>query len=354
MAIYDHPATLAYLTSRPLFQMRDMSDAQLKSVTNQLRKYRNSAAAQTMVVPDSEAVLFYAYNHAMALISQRYAAHEPLPDDLLEVASTYVDMASQQAVRAFYYLILICTREARHAHNTYAQLGAINNKFGGSLGTWLHNHDGDEEIIENGLMNSTPNTPIGPYVQMLQWVFYNLSFSSSFGGQPWGQVTDCLVSFVKGEFSAEMMLDTNWTLAHNNGPIFNKGHLYKHYTAQLQELLDVQRSGQIPHLVIAGSDPYSPPKKGDPALEDHLRMVHHMAILRKHFPDQISDEVDWNLVAATAVTGVAQKHGAKKPEKADIPPALKVNVKAKVDIANSFEVMPGVYLPKVKRAKKAA
>ena len=62
-------------------------------------------------------------------------------------------------------------------------------------------------------------------------------------------MTDCLVRFVSGEFSAEMMLDTVWTLAHNGGPIFNKGQFYA-CTANALRILDVQRSGQIPEAVL--------------------------------------------------------------------------------------------------------
>lgn len=61
------------------------------------------------------------------------------------------------------------------------------------------------------------------------------------------------------------------------------------------------------------------------------------------------------MVATTAVTNVASEHGFKKQPKDDTPSAINVNAKAKkLDPASSFEVMPGVYLQKVKRAQKAA
>ena len=54
-----------------------------------------------------------------------------------------------------------------------------------------------------------------------------------------------------GKTSMEMMLDTAFTLAHNNGPIFNKGMMYSHYNASnLYRILDVQRSGQIPEMIL--------------------------------------------------------------------------------------------------------
>lgn len=55
------------------------------------------------------------------------------------------------------------------------------------------------------------------------------------------------------------------------------------------------------------------------------------------------------------MTNVASEHGFKKQPKDDTPSAINVNAKAKkLDPASSFEVMPGVYLQKVKRAQKAA
>src|SRR5208283_4005185 len=91
---------------------------------------------------------------------------------------------------------------------------------------------------------------IGTFCKGLAWQFYKCKWAGGYGGKKWGVVTDCLARFVTGEFSAEMMLDTVWTLAHNGGPIFNKGQFYACYGHTLYRILDVQRSGQIPEAVL--------------------------------------------------------------------------------------------------------
>ena len=91
---------------------------------------------------------------------------------------------------------------------------------------------------------------IGKFCEALAWQFYHCKWAGGYGGKKWGVVTDCLVRFVKGEFSAEMMMDTVWTLSHNSGPIFNKGQFYGMYGHNLYRILDVQRSGQVPEAVL--------------------------------------------------------------------------------------------------------
>jgi hypothetical protein len=82
-------------------------------------------------------------------------------------------------------------------------------------------------------------------------VFHTGKFSGGFGGEAWGAIADVLNDYVHGKLTAEMMLDTAFTLCHNNGPIFNKGMLYDGYTSDIYTILDVQRSGQVPQLVYS-------------------------------------------------------------------------------------------------------
>jgi hypothetical protein len=85
-------------------------------------------------------------------------------------------------------------------------------------------------------------------------MFYNGVFSPGFGGRAWGAIADCLVSFVDGTYSPEVMLDVVWTLCHNNGAIFNKGMFYESYTNTLYRILDIQRSGQIIEACLSDKD----------------------------------------------------------------------------------------------------
>ena len=52
-----------------------------------------------------------------------------------------------------------------------------------------------------------------------------------------------------GTTSMEMLVDTGYTLAHNGGPIFNKGMMYTHYDSHFLTILDLQRAGQMLDLL---------------------------------------------------------------------------------------------------------
>jgi hypothetical protein len=53
----------------------------------------------------------------------------------------------------------------------------------------------------------------------------------------WGNIADTLRHLVTGELSPEMFCDLGFALAHNNGPIFNKGkHPHPSYWAARSSL----------------------------------------------------------------------------------------------------------------------
>jgi hypothetical protein len=231
----------------------------------------------------------------MSLIQAEFDKFEPLPDDVLKFVEAYHSVMVPKAVRAFYYLLLICTRESRHNQSLHSDKGKIAELFGKNVADFHTSVNGGESSIHQALLSSPPAAPIGEYVKSLQWAFYNSSWSHSFGGPKWGAVADCLVRFVTGEFTAEMMLDTNWTLAHNGGPIFNKGMLYSHYNAHhLQMLLDVQRSGQIPEVIREGT-----------YLKSYVEpdLMVWVNWLQDRYPEKIGKFVDWYTVEALGSIG---------------------------------------------------
>ena len=170
-----------------------------------------------------------------------------------------------------------------------------------------------------------------------------------------------LASFVKGEFTAEMMLDTVWTLSHNNGPIFNKSVFYAHYdAANLLRILDVQRSGQVPEAILH-----------DKVIGDYSEsaLMLWMIQLSERFPE-IGAYVDWFKVEALGGLG---SYVAGKNEQAKlygVPPEVKAsqakafeeaNKKAGIEAAQAalakaefdkkyFTVMPNVHVEKFQRA----
>ena len=150
-------------------------------------------------------------------------------------------------MRAFYYLLLICIRESRHNKSLAQDLPKIKATFGVAVADFLTGINGGEAGIHAKFLKAPPACAIGPFVDCLRWQFYHSKWTSGYGGKAWGTVADCLVRFVTGEYSAEMMLDTVWTLAHNNGPIFNKAHVLLHvFGTRCSEYLMCSAPGRCP------------------------------------------------------------------------------------------------------------
>ena len=150
-------------------------------------------------------------------------------------------------------------------------------------------------------MQNPPATTIGNFLECVAWQFYKCAWSSAYGGKAWGNIADCALKFVKGEFTAEMMLDTIWTLEHNTSTVFNKGHFYASpNTAALQRILDVQRSGQVPHLIVEGDV-----KVATTHIEGYVAMELKEAIneARALWPSEIGEHVDWQQVQSLGALG---------------------------------------------------
>ncbi|WP_266032641.1 hypothetical protein [Brucella intermedia] len=370
MALTDPKNTLAYHQSRVLTSNRDMSNVPVHMVSAALKKFKAADTASN-TVPEKEALWFYGMNHGVALISSRYDPLQPLEKWDLEWVEAYHSRMVPMAMRAFYYLLVICTREARHNKSLSADVPKMVAKFGDATAKWFKMSGGEGSIHEK-LVSSPPNTTIGNFVECIRWQFYNSIWNGGYGGKKWGQVTDCLARFVNGEFTAEMMLDTIWTLSHNNGPIFNKGHFYSMYSHTLMRILDVQRSGQIPEAVM---DDAQISKFAD------KQMVGMFKQLKERFPEDIGDYVDWYVVEAlgsvhkypSEKTVQVDKYGmsekaseaekkaaalaqAKKDAEAAAKKAAKEKAaKEKAEFEkNWFVVMPELHVKKIELVREAA
>ncbi len=248
--------TLAYqLKSRPGTLYRDMGDVKVASVAKAVTQFMNLDGEKD-TKPEVDALWFYLTNHAVADVRARFDEHEPL-GNFLPLIEEYHKVLNLKTVRMFYYLLMICTRESRHMHGDTikSDLGlSINLPFKKFIDKIAGN--GSDGVIDK-FKNGPPDMKIGDFTRGLVHCFDNGSWSHGYGGKKWGKVAHCLNEFVHGRYSAEMMMDTAFTLSHNNGPIFNKGMMYTNYNkAQLLKILDVQRSGQIPQMVASGESLY--------------------------------------------------------------------------------------------------
>jgi hypothetical protein len=247
--------TLAYqLKGRPLTLKRDLSGVPITGVSSTIRQFAQEFPDHAQ--PEGEAIMFYLANHAMKELAFRFDPLEPLPDWALHIADEYHRVSAKIAARAFYYLILITAREARHnsQKNTSEWKVKIKNQFGaGPMMALLHYpDDNDIEEVTGVFDQYAPDATLGDICRSITFTHYEGSFSGGYGGPKWGNVSDCMTQFATGQSTAEVMLDTVWTLVHNGGPIFNKGMLYHYYNGNaLQQVLDIQRAGQIPRMVLA-------------------------------------------------------------------------------------------------------
>lgn len=281
----------------------NLSSRHLSLTAVETKRYREDCGT---VSPDVRALEFYAMNHYYSMVSQKFTRNEVLPAWAIEVCEGYERVLIDQGYRLMHYIICIIAREARH---TFAPTDALMGKLkvigGDQMNAFLAliRNSSESEAV-NSYMNKTPDVPIGPYVRSLECVFDSGKWSSSYGGKPWGQIARTLGDFLYGKVSLEMMCDTAYTLAHNNGPMFNKGMMYDMYGSKegFMMILDVQASGQIPELILARSKyPYL----------QNLSMpglVKFTELMLCNLPDEFGIEVDWQKVEDAQAHKEGQKH----------------------------------------------
>lgn len=251
MKFVPYGSTRHYL-SIPQVVPQDLSLVKLSQAAKGVKEFWLNPD-QSEISPDQAAVTFYTLNHLASLVQREFHPLEPLPEWAALVMEAYAKCLVEQGQRMFSYLLLITTRESRHLDTStlgYAWWSHFTGTYGHEAKSWNQAISGGNSIeVAKKLCNTPPNMALGKYVGSLSHLFHQGSFGSSFGGGPWGKIADCLLQCVEGKTSLEVMVDGAYSLAHNNGPIFNKGMLYDGYGNEFLKILDVQRSGQMPELV---------------------------------------------------------------------------------------------------------
>jgi hypothetical protein len=259
--------TLAYqLGVRPALQFRDMSSVPLKQVVKSMNDFMELNNAYDWIDPKcgktealkgdphKDAVIFYLLSHTAQTLRQQYHPLEPLPPKVLDLMDLHAEQMAMRGTRLFYYLLAICTREARHASGYHGQVPKSNlrKKYGQAC------IDFHEKVMEESegdalklLKDSPPDVSVGQYLGYMteQFKKTNCVYGHAFGGDPWSDIARTAWDFCKGELSLELMMDKAFALEHNTAAIFNKPVLYEYSHGDLKKILDVQRSGQIPQLV---------------------------------------------------------------------------------------------------------
>ncbi|NIT54881.1 MAG: hypothetical protein GWN00_01135 [Aliifodinibius sp.] len=205
--------------------------------------------------PYREAMDFYLLNHVYSETINKKHRCMPLTQNERVFESLYFSVVENIGVKAFYYLFLICFREMRHmktaTYNDHPLMNKAIKFYSSDTVNLLKNivSMSSENIFEF-LRNNHSEVQVIPLVAAVKFFFDNGKWSKGYGGKAWGRVTKCLLMFLQGDITFEMMVDTVWTLAHNNGPIFNKGYGY-YKVKHLITVLDIQRSGQIPNMFFS-------------------------------------------------------------------------------------------------------
>ncbi|QIN95303.1 hypothetical protein DLP3_140 [Stenotrophomonas phage vB_SmaS_DLP_3] len=333
---YRSKDTVASLLAIPQARPVDMTQINAQSVAKRIRLYRSSCGKAS---PDGQALRFYGLNQCMAVIAKKYGQHGVLPPHMKAVAEAYVRELVAQTERMFGYMLLITTRESRHVHSAKndfekkfaAQFGKAANDF-----NQLINGSGSDGAVERFLENA-PDMPIGTYARSLEWCFFHGGFNGSYGGKPWGNIAKTLADAVTGVTSMEIMVDTAYTLAHNNGPIFNKGMMYSGYTDAIYKILDVQRSGQVVELCRSG------------VMSAHLKEKDLLPLFDavvKEFPEEFGEYVDWIKVEKL---GSVKKYPHEIAEqKKKYGEALGPEFKG-MKVNGKIEIFPEIYVTLMKR-----
>ena len=360
MSLLDPTNTLSYHASRGLCVHRDMGAVPTAKVAAMIKSALGINKAKPQ--PEACALNFYFLNHGKGVLGQTYHSLEPLPKEDVLFLEKYHRMANDEAIRAFYYLLLICVRRSRHVDATGALQKQVAAQFGQACSDFNQQID---NIGSHGsyqyFLSQPPSANIGDFCRSLQYIFYKGHFHSGFGGPAWGAVADCLVSFVTGEYSAEIMVDTVWTLCHNNGPIFNKGMFYYEHTSTLIRILDVQRSGQIAEACLSDNEI---------AKYASGPLINAIEGFSKRHPGHFGSYVDWYAVEARGAVNSypqdkvvqAQTYGLNEKQVAMMDEAQKnkfADAKAKAEIAknyskHNFEYWPGKTVPILIKPKARA
>jgi hypothetical protein len=261
---------------------------------------------------DVAAVHFYLLNHAAAVIAQRRDPLEPLTPEELAVLKMYVDVATPIAARLFYYMLFITTREARHNKSSVSsKLSAVHKEVSKDypgidvslvekMFDFTTSAPDASGILNHMLVGQTKEFPLGAYTRTVAAVFYKCSWSSAFGGPKWGNIADALHAFSSGQWSAEMLADTAFTLAHNGGPMFNKGMLFSHHGGNFMTILDMQRAGVVPLWL----------EKEGSGFHDNV-----YSTVKKSLPEIFEGELDYAKVKSLGALGdYSKKASMVKPK----------------------------------------
>lgn len=286
--------TFAGFHAYGVYQHLDFGDRPLAPVVGLLGAALEGPESIGSISVEDAALKFYLLNHADAMLKQKYHPHETLGAEARVLLAKYRRAMLGLGYRLMLYTLAVCTRESRHLHKSVSFRKKVAGKYGSVYCDFRDKLPHSSAEAVKWLIANPPDMKIGDYAEAMAYVFTYGSWGGGYGGKPWGNIARTLARYVRGAITLETFIDTAWTLAHNNGPMFNKGILFNHYTSVLITILDVQSSGQIPHLTIDLL------KGRYPSIAEAIPMEGIEAIIDlmlAEFPELNDAYIDWELVS---------------------------------------------------------
>lgn len=279
--MYDLPSnSIKLYASNPLFGEIDFSDVHLSDVTEQIKKFKNQSKSKSY--PETDALKFYFGNHVFHVVKSNFNSLQKLSKDEDELVVKHIENASDISKRLFYYGLMICVEEARflpHQDDSFHQI--IKDSYGDEFHDWMSGGF-KGSLDEFGNLDMT----VGQLSRAMVSVFGFGSWNPGFGGKGWVPIASLISECAHGKISFESFSDQAFSLCHNNGSMFNKGHLYHCYSKFIYNILDIQDSGQIPQWIDSN--------KSNKFIDKDLSEIFKLS--KKLFPDQVSGKVDQSLV----------------------------------------------------------
>lgn len=238
--------TIEAIKARPVFQKRDLSSAPVSEVAKKMAQFASKHGTAENV--EQCATLFYLSSHGFHCLEASVTPTEELTPLKAALAEQHVQRMNMMGLRMFYYILVISAEEMQFGEARNAGLfDFVESNTSAGAAKWLKGVMQRESGRD--FFKKTDGLTLGECIHALEMGFRFARWSPGFGGLPWAQIAETAGEVIRGSNSLELMVDKAFTLCHNNGAIFNKGHYYSHYSQQFYQLLDIQASGQIPGAI---------------------------------------------------------------------------------------------------------
>lgn len=211
--------------------------------------------SKTQIMPETDIIEFYLGAHILGVVEDKFGIEAELPEDVSALVEKHHEKMEEVFFRIFTYLMLISVGESRHGV-AQGHMEDISQQFGLDVTNYVVtvNKKTNRSQARKEFLQS--DRDVLNFMEYCDWMFLNVLKGGSYGGQKWNNISHKVTQVLKGEISPFTMVDVAWALVHNTGSIFNKNTIYTNENSSdgLTQLLDMQRGGAIPALIMNSAD----------------------------------------------------------------------------------------------------